>query len=168
MLIALIFDQATLEWADLWIVAGLFVLYVALTIAFPGLALRPFFWVVTRTIYKIRTTGKPNVPMTGPALLLSNHVTFIDWLLVWKASPRKLRFVAWAGWTKNPIFKLVPEGDELDPHQWRRRAEADRQIAQEDHGRPGCGRGDLPVPRRGAVARRRGRCCPSAAASSGS
>src|SRR5262249_28065213 len=29
----------------------------------------------------------------------------IDWLLMWHASPRNLRFVAWAGWTRNPIFR---------------------------------------------------------------
>jgi acyl-[acyl-carrier-protein]-phospholipid O-acyltransferase/long-chain-fatty-acid--[acyl-carrier-protein] ligase len=67
--------------------------------------LRPFFWLATRTIYRIRVTGAENIPMTGPVLLLSNHVTFIDWLLVWHACPRKVRFVAWAGWLKNPIFR---------------------------------------------------------------
>jgi acyl-[acyl-carrier-protein]-phospholipid O-acyltransferase/long-chain-fatty-acid--[acyl-carrier-protein] ligase len=102
---ALITDQTRIEGADFAVLAVAFVLYCLLAIPFPGLILRPFFWVVTRTIYRIKETGKQNVPMNGPALLLCNHVTFIDWLLVWRACPRKLRFVAFAGWTKNPIFR---------------------------------------------------------------
>ncbi len=105
MPLALITDRSTLEWADLAILAVALFLYCLLAIPFPGLVLRPFFWIVTRTIYRIHVTGRENVPATGPALLLSNHVTFIDWLLVWRATPRKLRFVAFAGWTKNPIFR---------------------------------------------------------------
>ena len=102
---ALISDQSTMEWIDLAVLGGLFLIYLLLAIPFPSLVLRPFFWVATRTIYRIRVIGKANVPATGPVLLLCNHVTYIDWLLVWKACPRKVRFVAFAGWTKNPIFK---------------------------------------------------------------
>ena len=102
---ALITDRTTIEWADLGVLAALFVVYLLLAIPFPGLVLRPLFWLATRTIYRIRVTGQENVPPTGPALLLSNHVTFIDWLLIWHACPRKVRFVAWAGWMTNPIFR---------------------------------------------------------------
>jgi len=95
----------TFEWADVGVLAAALVVYLLLAIRFPGLVLRPLFWVATRTLYRIRVTGQENVPKTGPALLLSNHVTFIDWLLVWRACPRKVRFVAWAGWLKNPLFR---------------------------------------------------------------
>ena len=105
MSFAVITDRTTIEWSDVGILAGLVVAYLLLAIPFPGMVLRPFFWLATRTIYRIRVTGQDNVPATGPALLLSNHVTFIDWLLVWHACPRKVRFVAWAGWTKNPLFR---------------------------------------------------------------
>jgi acyl-[acyl-carrier-protein]-phospholipid O-acyltransferase/long-chain-fatty-acid--[acyl-carrier-protein] ligase len=102
---AFLTDLHSPEWADLLVVLGLVVGYALLAIPFPGLMLRPLFWLATRTIYRIHVVGRENVPATGPALLLCNHVTFIDWLLVWRASPRKLRFVAWAGWTKNPVFR---------------------------------------------------------------
>jgi acyl-[acyl-carrier-protein]-phospholipid O-acyltransferase / long-chain-fatty-acid--[acyl-carrier-protein] ligase len=101
----LVADLSGFDWPDLAIVAGLFVICLALAITFPTLVLRPFFWIVTRTIYRVRVYGAENVPPTGPALLLCNHVTFIDWLLVWMASPRKMRFVAWTGWTRNPVFR---------------------------------------------------------------
>ena len=102
---AFITGRMTFEWADVGVLAAALVVYLLLAIRFPGLVLRPLFWVATRTLYRIRVTGQENVPKTGPALLLSNHVTFIDWLLVWRACPRKVRFVAWAGWLKNPLFR---------------------------------------------------------------
>ena len=105
MPVAIITDPSGLQWADLGVLAGILFVYLLLGIPFPGLVLRPFFWLATRTIYRIRVTGQEYVPATGPVLLLANHVTFIDWLLVWHASPRTVRFVAWAGWLKNPIFR---------------------------------------------------------------
>ncbi|HKB04517.1 MAG TPA: AMP-binding protein [Gemmataceae bacterium] len=105
MPLALLTDRSTLEWADLGVLAGLLVVFMLLAIPFPGLVLRPVFLLATRFIYRIKAIGTENVPPTGPALLLSNHVTYVDWLLVWAASPRKVRFVAWAGWTRNPIFR---------------------------------------------------------------
>ena len=103
--LALVTDASALEWLDLAVLAGLLVAYLLLAIILPGLVLRPFFWLATRTIYRVRVIGAENVPTTGPVLLLSNHVTFIDWLLIWHASPRQVRFVALAGWTRNPVFR---------------------------------------------------------------
>jgi acyl-[acyl-carrier-protein]-phospholipid O-acyltransferase/long-chain-fatty-acid--[acyl-carrier-protein] ligase len=105
VLYALVTDRSTVEWADLGLLAGLLALFVFLAYLLPGVVLRPLFWLATHTIYRIKTTGAENVPATGPVLLLSNHVTYVDWLLVWAASPRKVRFVAWEGWTGNPVFR---------------------------------------------------------------
>src|SRR5262249_2500061 len=81
--LGLVPGRSALEWADIGLLAGALVVYLLLGIALPGLVLRPLFWVATRTIYRIRTYGAENVPATGPVLLLSNHVTYIDWLLMW-------------------------------------------------------------------------------------
>lgn len=102
---ALLTDQTTFQWLDVGVLAGAVVVYLGLGLLIPGLVLRPLFWVVTRTIYRIRTIGAENVPATGPVLFLSNHVTYIDWLLVWAVCPRQVRFVAWAGWNKNWLFR---------------------------------------------------------------
>jgi acyl-[acyl-carrier-protein]-phospholipid O-acyltransferase / long-chain-fatty-acid--[acyl-carrier-protein] ligase len=102
---ALLFDRSGIESADFGLLAAVLVAYCLLAIPWPGLILRPLFWLAARTMYRIRVAGREHVPLTGPVLLLSNHVTFIDWLLVWHASPRAMRFVAWAGWTKNPLFR---------------------------------------------------------------
>ena len=47
-----------------------------------------------RTFYRLRIKGEPNLPESGGALLLSNHVTWIDGLLIGAASSRDVRFAA--------------------------------------------------------------------------
>jgi 1-acyl-sn-glycerol-3-phosphate acyltransferase len=52
--------------------------------------------------HSFRFAGRRNVPRTGPVLLIANHESFIDPLLVALASPRHLAFLARAnlfhGW----------------------------------------------------------------------
>jgi acyl-[acyl-carrier-protein]-phospholipid O-acyltransferase / long-chain-fatty-acid--[acyl-carrier-protein] ligase len=105
MLFAYIAGSDTFEWPDLAALGGLVVAYLVMVYLWPSVALRPVFWLITKTVYRIRPHGVENIPKEGPAFLLCNHVTYIDWLLIWAVSPRKVRFVAWAGWSKNPLFR---------------------------------------------------------------
>jgi len=84
-----------------WIaVLALVAAVVALLVFWPGALTRGFLWLVTHTIYRLRATGAENVPATGPALLVCNHVSYIDWLLVLAAQKRRVRFVVWAPYVK--------------------------------------------------------------------
>jgi 1-acyl-sn-glycerol-3-phosphate acyltransferase len=53
-------------------------------------ALGPFLKVVFRP----RTSGKKNVPASGPVILASNHLSYADWLFLALEMPRMVRFVA--------------------------------------------------------------------------
>lgn len=44
-------------------------------------------------IYRLRVFGVGNLPAAGPVLLVSNHVSYADWLFLMAASPRPIRFV---------------------------------------------------------------------------
>ncbi len=46
------------------------------------------------TANSLRADGRRNVPMKGPALLIANHESFIDPLLIGTAAPRELAFLA--------------------------------------------------------------------------
>ena len=98
--------EAGLEWADLCMLAAVFLGYMLLAFVWPAVVLKPVWWLITHTIYRMRVHGRPFVPTTGPALLVCNHVSYIDWMLIWAACPRRIRFVAWAGWEKNPLLRL--------------------------------------------------------------
>jgi acyl-[acyl-carrier-protein]-phospholipid O-acyltransferase/long-chain-fatty-acid--[acyl-carrier-protein] ligase len=61
-------------------------------------------WVLARLIYRLRVVGRENLPPTGPVLLISNHVSYVDWLAIMAASPRPVRFVIASNFLGNPWF----------------------------------------------------------------
>ena len=64
-----------------------------LTIVLSESLVRAFVWLVTRLFYPLHLNGLENVPRRGGALLISNHVSFVDWLLVTAAARRPVRFL---------------------------------------------------------------------------
>lgn len=65
----------------------------------PAIIFRPLVWLITHTIYRITVFGRLNVPKQGAALLVCNHVSYIDWLLLLASQRRFIRFVIWAPYT---------------------------------------------------------------------
>lgn len=70
---------------------ALVALYVFLLV--PEYLLRFVAWVMTHFIYRFKIQGEQHIPTTGPALLVCNHVSFVDAILLMAASPRPIRFV---------------------------------------------------------------------------
>jgi len=59
----------------------------------PESLVRAFLWLVTHTFYRVRVCGLEYVPRDCGALLVSNHVSFVDWLLLMVAADRPVRFL---------------------------------------------------------------------------
>ena len=59
----------------------------------PDFLLRFVALVTMRTFYRIRILGGENLPVEGPALLIPNHVTWVDALLLTATNQRRIRFV---------------------------------------------------------------------------
>ena len=59
----------------------------------PEYLLRFVAWVVSRLIYRYKLTGEEHIPTQGPAILVCNHVSFVDAVLLMAASPRPIRFI---------------------------------------------------------------------------
>ncbi len=59
----------------------------------PEALLRFVAILLTSSIYRIKTQGRNNIPKEGGALLVSNHVSFIDALLIMAVCPRPIRFI---------------------------------------------------------------------------
>jgi acyl-[acyl-carrier-protein]-phospholipid O-acyltransferase/long-chain-fatty-acid--[acyl-carrier-protein] ligase len=68
----------------------------------PELIARVFLGWPTRLLYRIRVHGAENVPATGAALLVCNHVSFIDAFLIFLAQRRPVRFIIWAAFLRVP------------------------------------------------------------------
>jgi len=54
---------------------------------------RIFLWLFTRLFYRVTVLGPNHVPGQGGALLVSNHVSFVDLLLILASTPRQVRFL---------------------------------------------------------------------------
>lgn len=51
-------------------------------------------WAIGKVWFRFRSRGRTNVPANGPVLLVSNHQSHLDPVLVGIACPRQLRFMA--------------------------------------------------------------------------
>jgi acyl-[acyl-carrier-protein]-phospholipid O-acyltransferase/long-chain-fatty-acid--[acyl-carrier-protein] ligase len=83
----------------------LFLIYAVLTWIYPPL-LRVLFWFVAHVLYRFRVYNRDRIPTTGGGLIVCNHVSYLDWLLLWVACPRRVTFVLWGGYYRNPILRF--------------------------------------------------------------
>ena len=67
----------------------------------PEYLLRFIAFIVTRCIYRFRVRGDENIPADGAAILVANHVSFVDAIVLMAASPRPIRFIM-----DHRIFKI--------------------------------------------------------------
>ena len=94
-------------------IASIALLYTLITL--PQFLLRFIFKFIALFRYKLTIQGVENFPKDGAALLLGNHVSWIDWMVLAIASPRRVSFVIerdiYERWYLKPIFKffgLIP------------------------------------------------------------
>jgi hypothetical protein len=59
----------------------------------PEFLLRLMAWALSNIIYRLKVTGRENLPMEGPFVIACNHVTFMDSFIVASGCPRPTRFV---------------------------------------------------------------------------
>lgn len=67
----------------------------------PEFLMRFIAWMMIRVLYRIRVSGLENIPEEGPAIVICNHVSFVDALIVGGSVRRPLRFVM-----DHRIFKI--------------------------------------------------------------
>ncbi|MBI5256987.1 MAG: MFS transporter [Burkholderiales bacterium] len=67
----------------------------------PEYLLRFIAFIATRCIYRFRVRGDDNIPAEGAAVLVCNHVSFVDAIVLMAASPRPIRFIM-----DHRIFKI--------------------------------------------------------------
>ncbi|WP_298622401.1 MFS transporter [uncultured Zoogloea sp.] len=59
----------------------------------PEFLLRFIVWLLVHSVYRLRTEGIEHIPAEGPAVLVCNHVSFVDALVIAAACRRPIRFV---------------------------------------------------------------------------
>ena len=104
---------------------------VALLIRNPRPALRLLIFALVQVLYRLRCRGRHHVPATGPALVVCNHVSFMDALVLGGACPRPLRFMMdrpiyenpWINWFFRIAGAIPVDSDRRDPGGVRRALE---------------------------------------------
>lgn len=90
-----------------FLVAGL--LTLALTLAavrvLPDFLVRFLGVVLTRFCYRLRVLGLDRLPSEGPALIMPNHVTWMDAMFVLASTQRRIRFVMYRGTYDHPRLR---------------------------------------------------------------
>ena len=73
----------------------------------PEFLLRFIAWLLVKAVYRLRTSGLDNIPQEGAAVLVANHVSFADAVVIMGASPRPIRFVMDYRIFRTPLLGFV-------------------------------------------------------------
>jgi acyl-[acyl-carrier-protein]-phospholipid O-acyltransferase/long-chain-fatty-acid--[acyl-carrier-protein] ligase len=60
--------------------------------------------LITRLLYRVRTSGLDALPRKGGVLLISNHITYVDVVVLQLVCPRPIRFIGHKGLRRNRFF----------------------------------------------------------------
>lgn len=82
----------------IFLMAGLATLPVFVYVVWliPQATIRFVVWLASHTVYRVRVFGRENLPETGGALLVANHVSWLDGIMLLIASSRHVRLIVFA------------------------------------------------------------------------
>ena len=90
----------------------------------PDALLRLLLWIATHSLYRIHLEGRQNVPAKGGALLVPNHVSMVDAVLLIASIDRPIRFLMFKGSYDHPLVKpfakimgVIPISSQLRPRE---------------------------------------------------
>lgn len=86
---------------------------------------------VTRIFYRVRIEGAQHLPKTGGVLLVSNHVSYVDALLLGLYAGRPVRFIAFAELFRVPILGHILQSTRSIPISAQRSKEAMRLAVEQ-------------------------------------
>jgi 1-acyl-sn-glycerol-3-phosphate acyltransferase len=69
--------------------------------------LRLIAYLLAHVFYRMKVSGEDFVPKEGGAILVCNHVSFADWLLVMAAIKRPIHFVMWYTYFDMPVVSWL-------------------------------------------------------------
>jgi 1-acyl-sn-glycerol-3-phosphate acyltransferase len=105
----LILGPADLTIPDLFLISAILNAVVAVYIfsLVPEFLMRFLVWLLIHTIYRVRVTGMEHIPDDGPAIVASNHVSFVDPLIIGGMIRRPVNFVMYFRIYNLPLLKFI-------------------------------------------------------------
>ncbi len=113
----MVFYKAGMNTAEILLVTAVmnFVVCAWIIGLIPEFLMRFVVWLIASTIYRLRYQGRQLLPKDGAAVIVANHVSFIDWFIVTAACRRPVRFVMDHHFFKAPGIKIFAEASKAIP-----------------------------------------------------
>lgn len=94
---------------QIFLLCGVFTIpvFIYIVCLIPQASIRFVVWLASKTVYRIRVLGHDHLPERGGALLVANHVSWLDGILMLLTSSRPVRIVAFAGHLQNKWVKRL-------------------------------------------------------------
>jgi 1-acyl-sn-glycerol-3-phosphate acyltransferase len=73
----------------------------------PEFLLRLLAWLLANVLYRLEVHGRDRIPAEGPLLIVCNHVSYMDAIILLGAIPRPTRFVMYWKIFDQPLMKWV-------------------------------------------------------------
>ncbi len=107
--LGLVLDRVGLSVPQVFLVIAVLNVVVAVYIftLVPEFLMRFITWMLVNSLYRIRVDGMKNLPEEGPALLVCNHVSFMDPLILMANLRRPARFVMYYKIFNIPLLHFV-------------------------------------------------------------
>jgi 1-acyl-sn-glycerol-3-phosphate acyltransferase len=102
----------------------------------PEYIVRLVMLVVTRIVYRVKVRGDENLPTDGAAILVCNHVSFVDAIILGVCSPRPMIFIMdhrifktpGMGWFFKAVKAIPIAPQKENPEAYERAFERARQV----------------------------------------
>lgn len=93
----LLHDAMHCSASEILVIIGLLTLLATVVIGWivPSALVRFVIWCVSKIFFRVRVIGAENIPAAGGALIVANHVSYADAVLIGGLTPRPIRFVMW-------------------------------------------------------------------------
>lgn len=114
-------------------VVSLFVTIYICTVV-PEYFLRFSGWLTTHSLYRIRIIGLENVPKEGGALLVPNHVSYVDAIILGATIQRFIKFIMYKKIYDIPVIKQlckIMDVNPIAPYEGRDSVTQSLKLAQE-------------------------------------
>ncbi len=104
-------------------------------------AFRFFVTCLVKLLYRVRTLGVEHVPVEGAAMLVANHASYMDSVLLCATSRRRIRFMMSSAFYKKwrllrailDLYGVIPVGPESSPREVARALRAARRALDEGY-----------------------------------
>ena len=73
----------------------------------PEFLMRFLAWIIISVVYRLKPSGLDNIPVKGPAIVVCNHVSYFDPIILAGSVRRPMRFVMWYKIFQIPVLNFV-------------------------------------------------------------